>query len=417
MTKYFLILLGMLTVLSVANGNSASGNQKSKKVILDKYGNHNKRNHLFQPCGPQDGHDLRNMTRFYLPVHQGGIDEPVTFSSGEAIRPFYEIFEKQCTNDSSFEKLNKNWLKMLWRYKLYEDLHCLRVELDLGNITHFRKTFNYTYYVFSYRELGKKNIFLKRQAIEESKNSLIIRHANLRPYIICISFYKDDLYKYDTPAESVNGTNRTYDASTTTPATSLSCDQRAEMLRQDVPGHDLAMCIDIDTPEHFLEIHKHSLEHRGFNPELIMVLFIVGLLIFMLFAISIINFILVEKPLEKKRKRLGQFVQRKLNSSADHSAALINSRDSLSRNNSKLQLAKDNAPSITINDFSSNKSLQNSNAGDESKETDGLLVVRGDSFNQNAVSSLLTTDSYSQGSNVNQNMGHKVTFQKGETII
>ena len=96
--------------------------------------------------------------------------------------------DKQCRKN---KLLKENLIELKWRFQFIESLHCIRVELLLGNVSRFKNYTNFSYYKFSYRELSKNNIFLKRQPIDESINSLTVYKANLKPYVVCVSFFKN----------------------------------------------------------------------------------------------------------------------------------------------------------------------------------------------------------------------------------
>jgi hypothetical protein len=134
-------------------------------------------------------------------------------------------------------------IELFWRYQFFESAHCIRVEFDLGNLTRFALALDYSYYMFSYRELGSRNIHLGRQPIVDAVNSLTISRAKIKPYIVCVSFYKRD-----SPILA----NTTGNASNVTIA---ECKRFRQELRDDQKLQNIDLCIDIDTPTHFLSQH------------------------------------------------------------------------------------------------------------------------------------------------------------------
>ena len=102
----------------------------------------------------------------------------------------YDLFLKQCAHDDSFTKFDRQLHELVWRYQFYEAQHCIRVELDFGNVSRFREVYDVNTYMFTFREFSKKNVHLKRQELVDEVNSLTIHRVNIRPYVVCVSFFK-----------------------------------------------------------------------------------------------------------------------------------------------------------------------------------------------------------------------------------
>jgi hypothetical protein len=113
----------------------------------------------------------------------------------------YDKYKEQCSSqvenltlsseNAQFNEFSSKLTELSWTFQFIDSLKCIRVELDLGNISsNFKKNFDYDYYMFSYREFAKENIYFKRHPIKDSINSLIINKVNLtKPYIVCVTFY------------------------------------------------------------------------------------------------------------------------------------------------------------------------------------------------------------------------------------
>lgn len=289
-----------------------------------------------------------------------------------------------------------NSIRIKFRYQFIESLHCVRVELNLGNVTKFTELTNFKYYMFSYRELTKTNNYLKRHVLNESTNSLVVYKAHLKPYIICVTFYKQ---KYKSSiTKNDNFTNST---------ASLDCSEFNEFIMNDERTHDIDLCIDIDTQLHFL---SQPPEHEEFslsqNRELLMVVFIVCLLAVILLLITAGHYI-IEKP--KKRRvlqALRTYLQKKTHGQTDNSTNLINN-SSLALFPNQRESRSANGPSITVTDFSSSNTLNgnsktSNNDESEPKESDPMLSpAKSDHWNS---------------LQYNDHASHKVTFSIGETI-
>ena len=121
----------------------------------------------------------------------------------------YDLFYKQCYLEKIYTKFESNIHELTWSYQFNEAQHCIRVELNLGNATRFKQVFGYDSYMFSFREFHKKNIHLKKQDIVDEVNSLTIHRVHIRPYVICVSFFKskkqNPIVTNETLTESNNG--------------------------------------------------------------------------------------------------------------------------------------------------------------------------------------------------------------------
>jgi hypothetical protein len=113
-----------------------------------------------------------------------------TLASKQSIIETFEHYRNECISQPEFTELSKSFVELKWRYQFLESAHCIRIELDLGNVTHFKSVFNYSHYMFSYRELRHRNTHVKRQPIVDKVNTLTIHRVNIRPYIVCVTFYK-----------------------------------------------------------------------------------------------------------------------------------------------------------------------------------------------------------------------------------
>ena len=95
-------------------------------------------------------------------------------------------------NENHCDDTNKT-ITLKWSYQFIEEAHCVRVELNLSNVTSFKLKTNFNYYAFSYREITKTNVYLKRHPVVDSVNSLSVLKANLKPYVICVTFFKNKI--------------------------------------------------------------------------------------------------------------------------------------------------------------------------------------------------------------------------------
>jgi hypothetical protein len=91
---------------------------------------------------------------------------------------------------------------------------------------------------------------LKRQPIVDQINTLTIHRVHIRPYIVCVSFYKNDL-GYNVMAQNSSGSAaETVDRDQY--ISSLSCSGYNKMLLEDERIHDVDLCVDVDIHDHFL---------------------------------------------------------------------------------------------------------------------------------------------------------------------
>lgn len=237
MTKFHLIvalILSQLAISQVESSSSASANNEKLK-------------HLMKNAKPNFKVKCHDLLKDFNPI----VEERTFLVTSDQT----SLISKHAKN-STFEKLssecpstieaNANRLELVWRYQFFESSHCIRVELDLGNLTQFRQVLNYNYYMFSYRELGSKNVHLKRQLIEDQTNGLTINRAYIKPYIVCVSFFKRD-FSLLTRNHTVNRT---------TNQTMIDCRNFSQELLDDQKLQNVDLCIDIDTPAHFLSISQ-----------------------------------------------------------------------------------------------------------------------------------------------------------------
>jgi hypothetical protein len=350
-------------------------------------------------------------------------------SSIRAVEAAHDIFDKQCFNESVYGEYSKQFYEITWRYKFFESLHCIRVELDFGNLTHFFNLFGYKYYKFSYRELGLKNSYSKRNLITDQTNSLTIHRVNIRPYVVCVTFYKknvNSMFESSIAAEtSSNSTNNNSTVVTATAADEsvrLTCEQVHGELISDERMHDADMCVDVDTQAHFLG-HITDMEEANHEEttdrELLMVLFIIVLLVALMAIITFTHY-LIEKP--KKRKMLSalrDYIVKKSHGPGYHTS----SHSSLNKDNK-------GGPSILITDFSSTTSLSGHHMSsthlvphEEAKESDTLLPPTANATCTRAIEPIGVNLHNSVFTPVTANVAdptggmHKVLFHIGETII
>ena len=354
--------------------------------------------------------------RTFMATKQVSVDLPVynTIASLKSVESVYENFNRKCSNEGMYQEFQKKTFNFTWRYEFFESPHCIRIELDLGNITQFKSMFNLNYYTFSYRELSRPNIHLKRNPINEPINSLVIHRVHIRPYIVCVSFYKNHLGYFPTNGNYNINNNTEYDRDQF--ISEMNCSNYNEMLLDDGRIHDVDLCVDIDTNDHFLSLDfeaPHENGH-GLSAELIMVLFIMCLLVVILVLITFANY-LIEKPKKRQMlKALRDYLQKKTNSNDNHTQLNINSvacsQNSL--NHMKINNRKDSNPAIVVTDFSNRPVNENG-------ESDPLLGPSGSAskFEVIPLNSLnngftpITANTIDQTGQL-----HKVTFNIGETI-
>jgi len=96
------------------------------------------------------------------------------------------------SENSPCDETNKT-ITLKWSYQFIEEAHCVRVELNFSNVTSFKRKTNFNYYAFSYREITKNNVYLNRHPVNDSVNSLAVLKAHLKPYVICVTFFKNPI--------------------------------------------------------------------------------------------------------------------------------------------------------------------------------------------------------------------------------
>lgn len=290
---------------------------------------------------------LKNEKRTFMPqMSRTGL------TSLYSVNDVFEIYSNRCSHDELIKRHEP--VEITWRYQFLESPHCIVVDLDLGNLTRFRQQLAYDYYMFSYRELGHENLHLKRNPIEQV-NRLLLHRVNIKPYIVCVSFYRAHLLENQT---------------TYTNDTDKNCNEMNAFLARDDRMHDVDLCVDIDTPTHFL---SHVIdEERSFssfaNPELLMVIFIMCLLVLLLVLITFIHY-LIERPKKKRKMEFIREYLRRKNPGATNSN--LGSHGSLNKDKVGLNV-KDSTPAIMISDYSSMNSSTHQ-LHDEARETDSLL--------------------------------------------
>ena len=334
-------------------------------------------------------------------------EERFLISNQNTLTPIYSI----SPHLDNCEK--EEMIKIQWRYLFFESMHCIRVEFDFGaTLNYFTRLTNYQYYSFSYRELGKHNNYLSRQALNESTNSLTIKRANLRPYIICVSFYKNEQiylpilnnHSFILKNETLNDTTSSVDP---------DCSDYGSLLRADDFTHNIDLCVDIDTQAHFLS----DIAHGGtqYKSDLLMVGLITALLVIVLGLIILANFI-IQKP--KKRLMLHNKIIKRThhNQHPDHAEDYT----ALTRSSSFGTKMSASRPQIIVTDFSSNGSIDQQplvhyhhhqrNGNDDAKEDDMLLMKTADKSSlSDKQNSLVSNDDHLL-------THHLVTFDIGETI-
>jgi hypothetical protein len=349
-------------------------------------------------------------------------DSKSTLASNESFDGLIQNYTSQCpsTDVTQFEK---SFVDLKWRYQFLESAHCIRIELDLGNLTHFKSLFNYSYYMFSYRELSRRNNHLKRQPIADQLNSLTIHRVKIKPYIVCVTFYSRVELNLTRP-EGVKS-NETTDAVMSDEEVASDCAQYTEFFRSDDRHHDTDLCLDIDTQHHFLNFEEYD-HHESISRELVMVIFIMCLVAGVLGIVTLAHYMIVAKPTKARmRKVISDYIRKKQQQHATGTNNTTNNNTNLnSAAGSHNSLSKDkhaSGPTITVTDCSSQKALAassskiNSNAHDEGRESEPLLNP-----------SFSATGHYESAANSQVNSGftpvvsshnNKVKFHVGETIV
>lgn len=354
------------------------------------------------------------------------VNENKNFASLQSMNQIYDLFLSQCSENPALSRFENNLVEITWRYQFFESPHCIRVELDLGNLTKFKNSLNFGYYMFSYREFGKGNHHLKKQIIDASINTLILHRVYIKPYIVCVTFYKNNPKFYEANS-SVIISNK----NETTRTTPLNCTDFNDLFLNDDRVHDADLCVDIDTQAHFLSAINSDTENSGrtdVERELIMVVFIICLLVFILSLITIAHYI-IEKP--KKRRILQAWYQYIKNPSQHHSnnnranhfrsktpsfsPSSVGSHGSI--NKDKVNLKDTGGPIITITDYSHNNTSfsQLTDKSEDSKESDPLMPVN----NHIALVASVFTPAFTPAfvPVLTNDHSHKVMFHIGETIV
>ena len=183
----FVIFALLCTCIIIKPTSSANNKEKKDKLAMKKRA-HSK---------PNPGAcSLVNFERDFVKPHEIkrtliALNSRSNAASKQSLNSLFTIYDNKCKDESKeFSEMERSTFNLTWRYQFVESAHCIRVELDLGNVTRFLKLLSFTHYMFSYRELTKENNYLQRQPIVDSKNKLIIHRVKIRPYIVCVTFYK-----------------------------------------------------------------------------------------------------------------------------------------------------------------------------------------------------------------------------------
>lgn len=326
-----ILKLSVIVFLSFVSSVLTSSNKKHQQQLK-----HAKPNYKTKCSDYFSNYNPHVEKRLFIP-------SSVQVTSVSAMDQIYNLFLQQCVQDENTKKLNESLIEINWKYQFFEAPHCIRVDIDFGNVTKFKNSLDYAYYMFSYRELGKTNIFLRRNPIIDQINTLVINRVHLKPYIVCISFYKKN------PLFNENSTE---------------CSQMKRALIEDERFHDVELCVDIDTPAHFLSALNSDVHgFDGIDRELVMVIFILVLLGLILVIITIAHY-LIKKPKKKYLESFQNYINRKSQNSGNHSVIQSN----VGSNNSLIIKEKTHNPYITVTDYSKNMNTQ-----EEPKDTDPLL--------------------------------------------
>jgi len=402
MKVFFLALVLVFLTDLVFYVNASDAKKKQKNKIESKLSHKPK---YKMNCDQFDEH-MRTENRGFLkkiaskPLNDEK-NNKFSLSSFHSLEKIREDFEKKCS--TNYADFTSDLVQLTWRYQFFESQHCIRVELDFGNVTLFKNYFDYSYYMFSYREIAKPHNYLKRHPIMDQNNSLVIYKVNLKPFIVCVSFYKHN-------PEIVN---------TTTNQSSQYCNEIESNIHRDEGLSEIDMCIDIDTQAHFLD-SKH--DEKILSAELIMCIFIFCFLAMLLIFISI-SYYIIERPKKKQFLRaVRAYLVRKYRSNSSHhnnqqNSSGMGSKNSISTvqnsqsNLKKLVSSNEFSPSITVTDYSNAKPPH-----DDPKESDPLLMNNSIS---NLTSSSNSIDLHSSSFKVESQpkTGYRVMFDIGETII
>jgi hypothetical protein len=279
--------------------------------------------------------------------------------------------------------------------------------------------------MFSFREFTKKNVHLKRQQVVDRVNSLTIHRVNIRPYVICVSFFKrnktdeqdtflerlssspsSESLNEDTSSDrTLNETSSEISSETSSESVdNVNCDDLSlELTVIDESVHTFDLCIDVDTQVHFLSGGSPS-HYDKIDRELVMVTFIMCLLAVVLCVITLANYF-IERPRKQRiRKQLGDFVHKYSKSAAvpanHQQPSLHTSAGSLNRDKgSSDSLVKKHAPVIHISDYDQTPNFLHSLTEDNEESVEMRPLLNGNNGN-NGLSNFT-----------------KVKFDIGETII
>jgi hypothetical protein len=243
-------------------------------------------------------------------------------------------------------------LEIKWHYEFFSSMHCIKIVLDLGpNVTYFTNKFNYSYYGFTYRELGKTNLYMPRHVINESNNTLIITNVNYHPYIVCVTFYKNPFV-----SKILSGTEDEFSFNYTisdeigndTLVDTISCAVYSNMFVEDTQSHDLNLCIDIDTHEtFFFEVQN---DHGIRNPKFIMAAFMMVLIGFMLSVIAFATYSLRKIKEKQYMERIGPYIQHIIEHIHHHNSEKRSSKSTGSIASRHMSLAENKINKVVANE-------------------------------------------------------------------
>jgi hypothetical protein len=356
MLKYLVLpcvcLMMNMVLLVESSGNnlySTALQNKLKQKIKDDL--HKKRaNTQIKSCESiRNWHPKVKSERFLM----AGLDSSIISS----MQSFPHI--DNCTIE--FPDHQDHFFEVTWRYEFFESMHCIKTELDFGaNLTSFVQRLNYSYYGFTYRELGKKNVYMPRQLINESNNTLLIKNVNYHPYIVCVTFYKNPFVSQILPSVASDDDD-------------LTCDDYSVLFTQDHRSHDVNLCIDIDTQATFL--HDVAGGHGLHDSELLLALFYIFLIVVMFFIIAIGAY-LIEKP---KKKRYLDTVRKYISKKLDQTMFQNYENDEKKgeRRKSFMKNTNNSGVSIVVSDYTVSSDLRSlKQANEEPNETDKLLITK-----------------------------------------
>lgn len=235
-------------------------------------------------CSKMDPHiNSIRRTQTFMPVEIGGFK---TLASINSVEPLISEFQNNCqiTNETDqIDDFNNKLVQLNWHVQYQKSSSCIRVELDFGkNLTKLNSNFNFNYYMFSYRKFSEANIYLNRNPINESVNTLIINKAHADPYVVCVTFFKQNV-KRD-------------------PESSDACNENKIFLLSDERMHDTDLCVDVDIYSKILNTRvkeiNQLIKEADIDPDLIMALFIIILITIILTSIALAHY-LIERPKQR----------------------------------------------------------------------------------------------------------------------